>query len=127
MDVAMPRQCPACAHDMQVCMLRCTHCGTEVQGSFPTDPFTLLPETQRAFLETFIRCRGSLKDAGSALGISYPTARNRLDALIEALGYGDTDTASARRMDVLRRLKEGALTAEEALKQLETIGGKHND
>ena len=37
------------------------------------------------FCETFLRCRGNLKDVGALLGISYPTARNRLDELLDAL------------------------------------------
>jgi hypothetical protein len=100
---------------MTVRLLRCSACQTEVQGAFSLDRFSRLSPENLNFLEIFIRCRGSLKDVGAILDISYPTARNRLDALIAALGFEDTSSAAARRMDILTQLKEGLITTEEAL------------
>ena len=105
---------------MRVCLLRCPACSTEVAGDFPLGRFARLTEEQLRFLETFIRCRGSLKDVGTAVGVSYPTARNRLDELIRALGLSEeADTESARRLEILGRLREGGITAEEALNLLQ--------
>jgi len=122
MNAVMPKNCPACAHEMQVCLLRCPACQTEVQGAFVLDRFTQLAGEHRAFLETFIRCRGNLKDVGAILNISYPTARNRLDGLIDSLDFENKASATTYRLDVLMRLKEGSITAEEALELLQ--GGK---
>ena len=82
----------------------------------------MLSGDQIAFLETFIRCRGSLKDVGVVVGISYPTARNRLDSLIRAFGFDDKNALSEGRLGILTQLKEGTLTVEQALNILQ--GGK---
>jgi hypothetical protein len=106
---------------MQVKLLGCPGCGTEIQGAFPLGRFEALEPEQRLFLEVFLQCRGSLKDVGAALGISYPTARGRLDALIAALGF-QTDAearGSGWRLRVLEQLKRGEITTDEALKYLQ--------
>lgn len=125
MNSKIPQRCPACASDMHVCALQCPSCKTEIQGDFEQDAFALLTQENRSFLETFIRCRGSLKDVGAALGISYPTARNRLDSLITALDFNNQSAARVFRLDVLGRLKNGEITAEEALLLLQ--GGKNDE
>lgn len=125
MNGNMPKKCPACAQDMRVRVLRCPTCQTEVQGDFVLDRFAQLEGEHRLFLETFIRLRGNLKDVGTYLGISYPTARNRLDILIETLGFEDTGTLTINRLDILERLKGGVITTEEALTLLQ--GGKINE
>lgn len=122
MPNAMPKRCPACGRELRVRVLRCPACATEVQGDFFPDRFARLDAEQLAFLETFIRCRGSLKDVGAQIGISYPTARNRLDGLIEALGYESPRGEKERRLEILTRLKDGEITADEALERLN--GGK---
>ena len=113
----IPKRCPACGQDMQVCVLRCTSCQTEVQGKYALDRFALLSEEQLAFLETFLRCRGSLKDVGAEIGVSYPTARNRLDDLLGALDFDGSRSSS--RMNILNKVKSGELTAHDALALLQ--------
>lgn len=122
---AIPGKCPACGQELRVRLLRCPACATEVQGDFVLGRFAQLAPEQLAFLETFIRCRGNLKDVGAELGISYPTARNRLDGLIAALGYGEPCPQESDRLEILTRLKNGQITAEEALELLQ--GGKENE
>ncbi|MDL2226013.1 DUF2089 domain-containing protein, partial [Eubacteriales bacterium OttesenSCG-928-M02] len=102
-----------------VCRLHCPNCATEVSGNFLLDRFSTLTEEQMFFLETFIRLRGSLKDVGAALDISYPTARNRLDQLLTALGYGDTGTSEVERLDVLEQVKDGSISVADAIELLE--------
>lgn len=120
MPTVMPKKCPACGTDMRVTLLSCPACRTEVQGSFLPDRFSQLSGEQLHFLETFIRYRGSLKDLGLEIGISYPTARNRLDSLIRALGLDETaQSKSGERLEILGRLRDGAISAEEALRLLQ--------
>ena len=125
MTSAIPKKCPACSQDMHVCLLRCPVCHTEVQGEFALGRFAQLSDEQLGFLETFVRCRGSLKDVGAAVGISYPTARNRLDSLIEALGFGDKNALTAHRLKILGQLQDGEITTERALSLLQ--GGKSDE
>jgi hypothetical protein len=105
--------------------LQCPECGTEVQGDFPLSRFAQLGGEQLTFLETFLRCRGSLKEVGAQLGISYPTARNRLDAMLAALGYAEARDTRTDRLEILTRLKLGEITANEALNLLQ--GGLDNE
>ena len=122
MDHTIPSKCPSCGEDMRVCLLRCSSCATEVQGDFSLGRFARLSDGQLHFLETFIMCRGSLKDVGAALGISYPTARNRLDGLVEGMGLNAAASKREARLAVLTQLSQGDITAEEALNLLQ--GGK---
>jgi len=59
------------------------------------------------------------------LGISYPTVRGRLNAVIAELGYEvqaepevDEQEIIARRKAILDQLEKGELSAAEATKQL---------
>jgi hypothetical protein len=57
------------------------------------------------------------------LGLSYPTVRARLDALLGSLdlaGPAPPDTADQRR-EILEALTAGQLTAEEAIAMLEAL------
>jgi len=123
MEQTLPKRCPACGAAMRVKLLGCAACGTEIQGEFPLGRFEALDPEQWLFLELFIRSRGSLKDTGAALGVSYPTARIKLDALVAALGFEPQQ--GSWRLRVLEQLKRGELTADEALKLLQ--GGKPHD
>ena len=118
----IPQKCPACGKDMRIRMLKCPSCTTEIQGEFVLNRFARVSDDQLVFLETFIRFRGNLKDVGAFFEISYPTARSRLDNLIEALGFEETGNLTSRRLEILNQLKEGILTTEEALERLQ--GGK---
>ena len=122
MDHTIPSKCPSCGDDMRVCLLRCSACATEVQGDFSLGRFARLDDAQLHFLEVFIMCRGSLKDVGAALGISYPTARNRLDGLVEGMGLHSAASKREKRLAVLTQLSQGEITAEDALNLLQ--GGK---
>jgi hypothetical protein len=75
----------------------------------------LLTPEQLQFCELFLRSRGSLKELGNQMGISYPTARNRLDELLVALGFEQGSTRD-KRLDILERLTKGELTHEQALR-----------
>jgi len=117
----MPRECPSCGKELRVNLMRCCSCNTEVQGDFAPGRFSGLSEEQIDFLEIFVRSRGNLKDVGSMLGISYPTARNRLDLLIAALENRDKQKASVKRMEILEMVSRGEITVDEALT---IMGGK---
>lgn len=84
-----PAQCPVCGERMLVTKLRCSHCGTELSGEFAPCRFCRLEEKHLQFVETFLRCRGSIKEVERALGVSYPTVKNMLDAALTALGLDE--------------------------------------
>ena len=125
-----PAQCPVCGADMVVTKLRCSHCGTELSGEFAPCRFCRLEDRHLRFVETFLRCRGSIKEVERALGVSYPTVKNMLDAALTALGLDEKPEQRAlrekeERSEILQRLSDGEIdvdTAIEALNQLK--GGK---
>lgn len=116
----VPGVCPVCGARMSVTRLHCAECDTAIEGRFAMCKFCYLNAEQRDFIETFIRCRGNIKEVERELGISYPTVRSRLDAVIQALGYRVESEPESRVDDskrkVLEALNKGEISAEEALK-----------
>jgi hypothetical protein len=116
-------RCPICQAELSVTRLHCRTCGTNVEGSFGLGPLQRLSSEQIQFVEALVRNRGSLKDLGAELGMSYPTVNSRLNDILITLGYGDRvkipDSAESsgsreRKRDILTRVRDGTLTAAEA-------------
>jgi hypothetical protein len=115
-------RCPVCGQEMTITKLACNHCQTKIEGEFSPCKFCRLPNDQIEFIEVFLKCRGNIKDVEKELGISYPTVRNRLDSVLQTLGYrvdkGENQLDDFRRQDILTALEKGEITAEEAAQQL---------
>lgn len=112
-------RCPVCAATMAVTQLTCRSCATRIEGEFAPSPFSALSPEQSGFLDAFLRCRGNLSDVQKALDISYPTARNRLDDVLQALGYAqEPQLGREERVGLLEALDRGEITVEQALKAL---------
>jgi hypothetical protein len=123
MGKTTPGRCPVCQAELEVKRLECPACGTGIDGNFTLCKFCRLAPEQREFLEVFIASRGNIKEVERVLGISYPTVRGKLNALIGALGYPiDPGEAAGEgrsgRRDVLQALGRGEIDVEEALRQL---------
>ena len=129
--------CPVCSSELAVTRLHCRSCGTTLEGDFSVGRFGRLTREQLALLESFLRARGNLRDMERELGISYPTVRSRVEALIRALGFGpraDADEAAAdqevvvdrarARQDVLERLARHEISAEDAATAIRALGRK---
>jgi hypothetical protein len=128
--------CPVCTHELSVTRLRCGECGTTIEGEFGVGRFGRLNREQLALLESFLRSRGNLRDMERELGISYPTVRARVEALVRALGFGPRDEADAPpasvastadeilagRRDILERLSRRELSAEAAAEAIRALG-----
>ena len=123
-----PRQCPVCGDQLEVVRLHCGQCGTGIDGHFAQGRFGNLSEQQWRFVETFIACKGKIKDVEVALDISYPTVVSRLNDVVRALGYEVGDDAAEvrralaaeeKRREVLAKLQEGDLSPKDALRLLE--------
>ena len=82
----LPTHCPSCAAALQVARLDCTECDTSVLGSFDLPPLARLAPEDQTFVLRFLQIGGNLKHMAKLYGVSYPTLRNRLDALVEQLG-----------------------------------------
>lgn len=112
-------KCPVCGNELKVSKLSCSNCHTSIEGSFTLCKFCKLSSEQKNFLEVFIRNRGNIKEIEKDLNISYPTVKNKLENLIEALGYSPKYAEpEIDKKDILDRLESGEITTEEALKLL---------
>src|SRR6478736_5575473 len=80
--------CPICSGELAVTRLQCASCGTSLEGDFSVGRFGRLTREQLTLLESFLRSRGNLREMERELGISYPTVRSRVEALVRALGFG---------------------------------------
>ncbi|HUF06421.1 MAG TPA: DUF2089 domain-containing protein [Candidatus Binatia bacterium] len=132
--------CPVCVNELTITRLHCRSCGTALEGEFGVGRFGRLDREQMSLLESFLRSRGNLKEMERELGISYPTVRGRVDALVRALGLSDaaaddldTDVdnmdadadapdTSAERRSILERLAAKEMSAEEAAAALRALG-----
>ena len=116
-------QCPVCDSALSVTELRCQACGTALRGSFPLSrcAFCSLPPEQLKFLELFLRCRGNMRDVERSLGLSYPTVRARLDAVLASLGFTAPEPvpSDGQRREIIEALDAGQLSTEEAIALLE--------
>ena len=115
----MINKCPNCGDQMVITSYRCNSCFTEVHGEFEVDSFSRLDKEDKEFIELFLQKRGSIKDVGEEIGISYPTVRNRIDKIVAKLG-GKVDKKS-HRIDILNMLDNGEITTERAKQLLEEI------
>lgn len=109
-------RCPVCNSDLTVARLRCDSCETVIENNFKLSKFDYLTDEDLYFTETFIRCRGNIKEVEKELGISYPTVRSKLDGVIKKLGYdAGPDEQSAKKEEILKALENGEITAEQAI------------
>lgn len=133
--------CPICEHELTITRLNCRNCGTSLEGEFSVGRFSRLSREQLALLESFLRSRGNLRELERELGISYPTVRGRVDALLRALGIAVEDAADRpdatavadalekahgrvadARRTILQRIADGELAAEAGAQALRELG-----
>jgi hypothetical protein len=127
--------CPVCASELAVTRLHCRSCGTSLEGDFSVGRFGRLNRDQLALLESFLRSRGNLREMERELGISYPTVRSRVEALVRALGFGpradaedveepapDPATPPQTRAEILEALARHELSAEDAATAIRALG-----
>ena len=94
-------RCPVCNCELTVARLKCDSCDTVIENSFRLSKFDYLSDEELYFTETFLRCRGNIKEVEKELGISYPTVRSKLNEVIKKLGYDpETDQPSAKKVEM---------------------------
>ena len=124
-----PTKCPVCGDAMEITKVKCRNCNSELSGIFSPCRFCTLEEKYTQFIETFLRCRGSIKEVEKAMGISYPTVRNLLDASLTELGLNEKTQAESqseeKKAEILEKLANKEIDVETAIHALnEAKGGK---
>ena len=127
--------CPVCSSELAVTRLHCRSCGTTLEGDFSVGRFGRLNREQLILLESFLRSRGNLREMERELGISYPTVRSRVEALVRALGFGaraETDEPDdtggehvpdgRSREEILQALARHEMSADDAAAAIRALG-----
>lgn len=116
-----PLNCPVCSTRLALTRLSCPSCDTELSGGFTTCEFCVLTDEDRDVLRVFLASRGNMKDLERHLGVSYPTARARFDALLAKIGIDRAPaTPSPTKVELMEQVARGEIDIDEALQRLES-------
>jgi hypothetical protein len=91
-----------------------------IEGQFALPELARLSLEDQVFIVAFLRSHGSIKEMEQVFGVSYPTIKARLNRIAGQLEFVDTDP-SPSRAEVLERLKNGEIDAQEAIRALEAL------
>ena len=116
----LSKECPYCQGTLEIERLRCGSCDVAIEGKISVPRLARLSGEHREFIELFVRSSGSLKAVAEKLGISYPTVRNRLNKVIEALNHEEENDQDERRQ-ILDALEGGDITVDEAVQRLKEL------
>jgi len=112
MDMAKAK-CANCEKPMAVKRMACVECGLALEGQFETSPLARLAPEDQLFVTAFMRYHGSIKKMEELFEISYPTVKNRLNAISGALD--SNYIAPTSNASVLEQLARGEISVDEAL------------
>ena len=118
-------QCPACGGPIVITEIQCSRCHLKMQGEFKPGLFSSLSDDQLTFVRAFLRVRGNLSEMEKVLGVSYPTIRNKLDEINQALDRAEEKPNIVQdnpRTAILNQLAAGEIDAAQALEQLQALG-----
>ena len=90
------------------------------EGQFTLPELARLSLEDQVFVVAFLRSHGSIKEMEQTFGVSYPTIKARLNRISGLLHFVETDP-SPSPADILAGLNAGEITAEEAIRTLESL------
>jgi hypothetical protein len=91
-----------------------------VEGAFTLPELARLSLEDQVFVTAFVRSHGSIKEMEQTFGVSYPTIKARLNRIAGQLEFVETDPRPSGA-EVLERLNNGEISAEEAIRALEAL------
>jgi hypothetical protein len=91
-----------------------------IEGEFVLPQLARLTLEDQVFIIAFLRSHGSIKEMEQVFGVSYPTIKARLNRIAGQLEFVEIDP-SPSRAEVLERLKNGEIDAQEAIRALEAL------
>jgi hypothetical protein len=108
--------CPECDQPFKVTRLACPTCNLTMEGQIELSPLDQLSADDQALVMAFVRHHGSIKKMEQLFGISYPTVKNRLNAVAAQLDK--SMQVPSPREYVLEQLSRGEISVDEALEKL---------
>ena len=115
MDISKAR-CAECDRAMAVSSMVCSRCDVRLEGDFEVPALARLSLEDQAFVIAFVRHHGSITKTESLFGVSYPTVKNRLNAIARQLD--ETFNVPTSKELVLDQLARGEITVDEAFERL---------
>lgn len=122
---------PASGAELVVTRLWCPDSGVMIDGEFSLGWIGKLSPDQLDFVGLLLRSRNNLQRLATDLGVSYNTARSRLDEIVAAMGGqvgpedadqrevpSSTGGESNSRLRALEALAAGEISQEEAVRRL---------
>ena len=88
--------CPECNQPFRITRLACPTCNLAMEGQIELSPLDQLAPEDQAFVMAFVRHHGSIKKMEELFGISYPTVKNRLNAIAARLDKSLQAPSAAR-------------------------------
>ena len=116
MDISKAR-CLDCERPLVVSSMVCPSCDVRVESKFEVSALASLPVEDQLFVVAFVRHHGSIKKMEGLFGISYPTVKNRLNAIAGRLDA--SFEVPSTNEQVLELLSAGEITVDEAVERLE--------
>ena len=108
---------PVTGEELTVTRLENRARGLVMEGEFSFGWIGALTFEQLEYAGLLLRCRGNVQKVADTLGVSYNTARSRLDAIVDALG-GAGDLEASLSDEVLTRLERREIDFDAAMKLL---------
>ncbi len=115
MDVSRT-ECAGCGQPMEIARVECHGCGLAMEGEFEVAPLARLSEQDQVFVHGFLRHHGSIKKMERLFGVSYPTVKNRLNAITAELDH--SYRGPSPHSLVLEELARGEISVEQAMEKL---------
>ena len=91
-----------------------------IEGSFELPQLARLDMGDQVFITAFVRSHGSIKEMERIFGVSYPTIKARLNRIAGSLEFVETNPMPSKA-DILERLRQGEISAEDAIREMETL------
>jgi hypothetical protein len=100
--------------------VRLTDNGVALEGPFELPQLARLSAEDQVFVAAFVKSHGSIKEMEQVFGVSYPTIKARLNRISAQLEFVETNPKPTRS-EILDRLECGEMTADDAIRALETL------
>jgi hypothetical protein len=91
-----------------------------IEGSFELPQLAKLAWEDQIFITAFVRSHGSIKEMERIFGVSYPTIKSRLTRIADNLEFVETNPTPSRA-EILEWLRQGEISAEDAIREMEDL------
>lgn len=113
-------KCHDCNAEMRVLVRACTACKLQIQAELPYPRLARLDAEQRRLIEDFLLTAGNLSQLARDYGVSRPTMRQRVDAVISTVqALREADMAQCETL--LEEVEKGHLAPEMAARTLREL------